>query len=627
MASCSYFAQVPVNTLMDHHDGPLQQQNDRLAALFKILASEEDRSGVLFGKALRAHAPSSQAPPDPLLASFHALLSTRTQAHASYLHTLQENVRRPWQGLCQQELPGHHLQSKKEWNRIVTAYHQRRQELDLAKRMLSQAVQEEAAALARAFGNTSTRDDEGRDRSVSSFGSAGDVAKNEAKQRARCEQLAATREEAERRASLAKNNLLNAIVTRDCFVAQAGAVYLDLAKRERGATAAALLLVAAAEKAHCQARIRAAEALEEAARTAGQEEGVEEEVGAWAARHKQPELTHRYHAALNVLDREWERQQQEEGEEGEGKSGGEESQETRGMVAFLENLFGPVATCDDDEEEERANAMHGRRNGGAAASSSSSRPSSPSSSFTALIDSPSGRAYFLRQLNARRGGGTSSTCLKPRVYDELGVCLNLFLDKCQAQNDVRAAQQALLMANTFFRLSASARGSASSRVTTADSTAAASTVFGVFTRSSSTRPSYNQPAQHQGQDEGRRREYLLACIRGHPWWQSQQVWKQALKLNVEHELRQCPQQRPWESLSSEALRGQVLRVHNLIFGQLGSLAFHMLECGVPREEVRAFIREMCEKTQMGDEQVQALMETAVGGRADGRREQINERCK
>jgi hypothetical protein len=107
----SSFAQVPVNTLMDHHDGPLREHHDRLAALFKIVASEEDRSGTLFSKALRAHAPSShshQAPPDPLLGSFHALLSTRTQAHASYLHALQENVRRPWQGLCQQEHPSHH---------------------------------------------------------------------------------------------------------------------------------------------------------------------------------------------------------------------------------------------------------------------------------------------------------------------------------------------------------------------------------------------------------------------------------------------------------------------------------------------------------------------------------------
>jgi len=373
-------------------------------------------------------------------------------------------------------------------------------------------------------------------------------------------------------------------------------------------------MVAAAEKAHCQARIRAAEALEEAARTAGQEERVDEEVEAWAARHKQPELTHRYHAALRMLDREWERQQQEDGEEEEEKSGEEETEERRGMDAFLAGLLGPTATCDDDEEERM---------------SPSSPAPSPFSSFTALIDSPSGRAYFLRQLNARRDGGASSTCLERGIYDELGACLTLFLDECQAQNDVRAAQQGLLMANTFFRLSSTAGSeNGNSSITTANGTTASRSVCGTLTASSSTRRSDNQPAGHQSQDEEPKREYLLACVRGHPWWQSQQVWKQALKLNVEHELRQCPLQRSWESLPSEALRGQVLRVHNLIFGQLGSLALHMLECGVAREEVKAFIREMCEKMQVGFEQVQALMEAVVlvGGRVEEENE-LNERRK
>lgn len=623
-SSSSSFAQVPVNTLMDHHDGPLQQQHDWLAALFKVLASEEDRSRALFGKALRAHAPSPQTPPDPLLESFHALLHTRTQAHTSYLQALQDNVRRPWQGLCQHEHPREHMKLKKEWNQIVTGYHQRRQQLDIAKRMLSHAVQEEAAALARALSTNSTNGDEACERGMSSFGShAGDIGKEEAKQRARFQQLAATREEAERRTSLAKQDLLKAIVSRDNFVARAGTEYMDLAKRERRATAAALLTMAAAEKAHCQARVRAAEALEKAARMAGQEEVVDEEVGVWAARHKQPELTHRYYTALTVLDREWERQQHDEDEgEGawEGKVAEEETKEMRELDAFLAGLLGPAATCDDDEEEERANALRGRRSGGTAASSSSLPPPFLSSSFTTLIDTPSGRAYFLRQLNARRGGGT---CLKPEMYDKLGACLTLLLDKCQTQNDVRAAQQALLMANTFFRLSSSAESESEVRSTTSITTANSSTtprsVYGLCNPSSSTRQSDTQPAQHQSQDEQPKREYLLACVHGHAWWQSRQVWKEALTLNVEHELSQCPQQRPWESLPSDALRGQVLRVHNLIFGQLGSLALHMLECGVVREEMRAFVREMCEQTQMGAEQVQAMMEAAiimVGGRVE-----------
>jgi hypothetical protein len=505
------------------------------------------------------------------------------------------------------------MRLKKEWNQIVTTYHRRRRELDVAKRVLSQAVQDESAALARAFGTTSTKSDDGRDR---------DVDKNEARQK----QFAATREEAERKTSLAKEHLLKAILARDTFVAQAGMVYMDLAKRERRATAAALLMVAAAEKAHCQARIWAAEALEEAARAAGREEGVEEEVRAWAARHKQPELTHRYYAALRVLDQEWERQQheKEQGEEiwEEGKGREDVNKERRAMDTFLADLWGPAATH-RDEKEERATALDGRRDRVAAISSSSPSSLLPtSSSFPSLIDTPCGRAYFLRQLDTRRGGGTASTCLDPEIYDKVGACLTLVLNKCQAQKDVRAAQQVLLMANTFFRRfpseNSDSGGLISASITSVTSTAAVTSMFGVPVPSSSIRQPVNRPAQYQNPEEQPKREYLLACIRSHPWWQSREVWQEALRLNVNHELSQCPQRRPWESLSSEALRGQVLRVHNLTFGQLGSLALHMLECGVARDEMRAFVCEMCERTQLGEEQVQALMEAVVkvGGSAE-----------
>lgn len=49
----------------------------------------------------------------------------------------------------------------------------------------------------------------------------------------------------------------------------------------------------------------------------------------------------------------------------------------------------------------------------------------------------------------------------------------------------------------------------------------------------------------------------------------------------------------------------------MTFGQLGSLAFHMLECGVARDDMRAFLSEMCEKMHFGEEHVQVLMEVVV----------------
>lgn len=72
------------------------------------------------------------------------------------------------------------------------------------------------------------------------------------------------------------------------------------------------------------------------------------------------------------------------------------------------------------------------------------------------------------------------------------------------------------------------------------------------------------------------------------------------------------QTRPWEELSGEALREQVVRVHNLVFAQLASLALHMRECGVPVAEVKAFVATLAGRTQLGEEQCEALRQSMAG---------------
>lgn len=82
-------------------------------------------------------------------------------------------------------------------------------------------------------------------------------------------------------------------------------------------------------------------------------------------------------------------------------------------------------------------------------------------------------------------------------------------DKCQAAHDVRAAQQAMALANTFFRES-NTKGSGGSG----------------------------------GEGEGERREYLLPLVKAHPIWQERRLWEDSLMLSVADQLELCPQVRP-----------------------------------------------------------------------------------
>jgi len=98
-------------------------------------------------------------------------------------------------------------------------------------------------------------------------------------------------------------------------------------------------------------------------------------------------------------------------------------------------------------------------------------------------------------------------------------------------------------------------------------------------------------------------------------------------MGVADQLDLCPQVVPWEELSEEGLKEEVVRVHNTIFGQLGSLGFHMKECGVGEDVIKEFLMGMCERTQLGEDQVVALLEMVSGdgggGRSGGSRQRVS----
>lgn len=152
--------------------------------------------------------------------------------------------------------------------------------------------------------------------------------------------------------------------------------------------------------------------------------------------------------------------------------------------------------------------------------------------FERLIESEQGRAYFLQQLNDQRGRGSGDV---GAGYGGLARCFQLLLgaffwggnscrvgacqwptnprasyyllptDKCQAAHDVRAAQQALALANTFFR-------------------------------------EQQQQLQPTGSKEKEReREYLLPLVKAHPLWRDRRQWEDSLMLSVADQLELCPQ--------------------------------------------------------------------------------------
>lgn len=95
-------------------------------------------------------------------------------------------------------------------------------------------------------------------------------------------------------------------------------------------------------------------------------------------------------------------------------------------------------------------------------------------------------------------------------------------------------------------------------------------------------------------------------IRGHPLWRKEGFWEAAL---LEGTMSQLDLLEPvhWDELEPDQLREAIINVHNIVFGQLGTLAFAMLDLGLSREEVGERIYSMIEEAQLTEDQSHELL--------------------
>lgn len=84
------------------------------------------------------------------------------------------------------------------------------------------------------------------------------------------------------------------------------------------------------------------------------------------------------------------------------------------------------------------------------------------------------------------------------------------------------------------------------------------------------------------------KQYLQADprLKKHPIWRKQNFWENALKEGVFVEMEKL-QPSNWDELSPEGLKESVINIHNLVFGQLGTLSLTMREQScLEKREVR-----------------------------------------
>ncbi|GLD96275.1 hypothetical protein PINS_up004958 [Pythium insidiosum] len=230
-----------------------------------------------------------------------------------------------------------------------------------------------------------------------------------------------------------------------------------------------------------------------------------------------------------------------------------------------------------------------------------------------------GRALFVRCLSRQRS-------LETRVaddasFDALVSCFHVFLDFCVRDDDVKAAKTAMILAETFY-----AARSPPPLLTPSPSA-------GDDLERRERGESWGSAAPHVLSTRGAARRYLQEEVKKHTIWKNPSFWEKALLLALGEELHKSPQPCAWEDLPSGPLRRPksasslassdvggsaavadslvdalptreeaVSRVHNIVFGQLGSFTLSMLEFDVPFRQIESFVETMCDAYELTEDQ-------------------------
>ena len=114
---------------------------------------------------------------------------------------------------------------------------------------------------------------------------------------------------------------------------------------------------------------------------------------------------------------------------------------------------------------------------------------------------------------------------------------------------------------------------------------------------------------HQSNDSDQK-IYLMHhdTIKNHTIWRLEKFWEKSLDSAVKNQIS-CQPCVKWDDLDQNNLSDLVLSTHNLIFGQLVTLAFTMHELGLEFEEVMYRVRELSRTFQLSEDQTFQLYQS------------------
>jgi hypothetical protein len=172
------------------------------------------------------------------------------------------------------------------------------------------------------------------------------------------------------------------------------------------------------------------------------------------------------------------------------------------------------------------------------------------------LSDPAQRREFSLFLNQQRATTKKVSC---EIFEQLVSAIRAGLRACEAENDYAVGKNLVNMAATFYRI------------------------------------------------VGKDKEYVQARLRSESFLHNVHMWEELFFEQCAGEKRRMEAGIVFSALSPDEQADAIVRFRNVVYGQLGTFVFNMLECGVDSDVVRAFASKMCAASELSPEDEEQLM--------------------
>ncbi len=180
---------------------------------------------------------------------------------------------------------------------------------------------------------------------------------------------------------------------------------------------------------------------------------------------------------------------------------------------------------------------------------------------SSIYEHASVRLILISCLQTQRGRSQELSC---PGYDTLGMVLECVLGACAELQDIKVAKSVMNMMQTFY-----------------------------VTKKTSV-------------------VYLTERLKRHDLWKNLWFWRDALLLGMDEEMSKCPPAQPWYHLPSAERLEEIRKVHNIIYGQIGTLMYNMSSIGIPRVNIEQFVQHVAQSFELPEHQIHQLQKQHHG---------------